>query len=49
MHHQWSRYARQFRDDPHDIGEPLSNDSSAAMPIKGMGETGAARQSLRRH
>ena len=27
MHHQWSRYAIQFRDDPKIIGEPLSNDS----------------------
>src|SRR5450759_5112269 len=27
MHHQWSRYAIQFRDDPKIIGEPLSNNS----------------------
>jgi hypothetical protein len=30
MHHQWSRYAIQFRDDPQDISEPLINDSCVA-------------------
>ena len=24
MHHQWSRYAQRFRDDPQDISEPLT-------------------------
>jgi hypothetical protein len=23
MHHQWSRYAKEFRDDLHDIEQPL--------------------------
>jgi hypothetical protein len=30
MHHQWSRYAIQFGDDPQDISEPLINDSCVA-------------------
>jgi hypothetical protein len=30
MHHQWSRYAIQFRDDPQDISETLINDSCVA-------------------
>src|ERR1700733_15007992 len=29
-HHRWSRYAIQLRDEPHDISEPLINDSCAA-------------------
>jgi hypothetical protein len=30
IHHQWSRHAIQFRDDPQDISEPLINDSCVA-------------------
>ena len=34
MHHQSSRYAIHFRDDPENIGEQLSNDSNSVRRVR---------------